>query len=76
MYWLKGNFMGKMEWVNVLIVAVLFTGCSADAAKRTAYETLQNIHQRECMSNSALDCGQRESYDDYQREREALNEVD
>jgi outer membrane biogenesis lipoprotein LolB len=49
----------------VPVVIVLLTGCSADSAKRTAYETLQNVRQQECIRNGAQDCGQRESYDDY-----------
>lgn len=65
-----------MNYLPACLVAVLLCGCSADTAKRTAYETLQNIHQQECMRNSTQDCGERESYDDYQRKREELNEID
>lgn len=54
------------------ILFLLLSGCSADVAKRTAYETLQNIHQRECMQNPAVECGQRESYDDYKKKRDEL----
>jgi hypothetical protein len=68
--------MKNMKRLFVLGVIILSTGCSADSAKRTAYETLQNVRQRECMRNPAQDCGQRENYDDYRRKREALNEVD
>jgi len=31
-------------------------GCSAETAKRTTYETLQNIHQQECSRAPSVDC--------------------
>ena len=56
-----------------LAIMVSTAGCSTDTAKRTAYETLQNVHQQECLKNpSASDCEKRESYDDYQRKRKEL----
>ncbi|MGC2166442.1 MAG: hypothetical protein WA632_10565 [Gallionella sp.] len=53
-----------------LLLAV--AGCSGDMAKRTAYETLQNVHQQECLKGAADNCDKRESYDDYLRKRKAL----
>jgi hypothetical protein len=55
-----------------LAIIVIVTACSSDAAKQTAYETLQNIGQQECQKNMPSDCQSRESYDDYQRQREEL----
>jgi hypothetical protein len=53
-------------------ILVIASACSSDAAKRTAYETLQNVGQQECVKNKSSDCGNRESYDDYQRRRKEL----
>ncbi|MFZ5524520.1 MAG: hypothetical protein ACOY9D_10645 [Pseudomonadota bacterium] len=55
-----------------LAIVVLIAGCSTDQAKRTAYETLQNVRQQECLKNPSLDCGKRESYEDYERKRKEL----
>ena len=56
-----------------LAIVVLTAGCSADTAKRTAYETLQNVREQECLKNpSAESCGKRDSYEDYQRKRKEL----
>ena len=49
---------------------VLFVAaCSTETAKRTTFETLQNLRQQECQKNGGADCQKRESYDDYQRKR-------
>jgi len=51
---------------------VLTAGCSSDTAKRTAYETLQNVREQECLKSPAMDCGRRDSYEDYERQRKSL----
>ncbi len=50
---------------------VAAAGCSAEKAQRTAYETLQNVREQECLKslNSQAGCGKRQSYDEYQRQR-------
>ncbi len=65
--------MNKFAAVPCLAIVVLSAGCSADTAKRTAYETLQNIHEQDCLKElkSPDDCGKRESYEDYERKRNA-----
>ena len=55
-----------------LAIVVLTAGCSADTAKRTTYETLQNVREQECLKNPSADCGKRQSYEDYERQRKAL----
>jgi uncharacterized protein YceK len=63
------------KFTNLLCLAVvaLISGCSSVTAKRTAYETLQNVRERECLKDpSATDCGKRDSYEDYERQRKAL----
>jgi len=55
-----------------LVAISLVSGCSSDTAKRTAYETLQNVREQECLKNPSADCGKRGSYDDYQRKRKEL----
>jgi hypothetical protein len=63
-----------VNFVRVLCLAIMVSaaGCSGDTAKRTAYETLQNTREQECLKNRSADCGKRGSYDDYQRQRKEL----
>jgi curli biogenesis system outer membrane secretion channel CsgG len=57
-----------------LAIVALVSGCSSETAQRTAYETLQNVREQECLKNpdSRSDCGKHDSYDDYQRQRKEL----
>jgi len=55
-----------------LAIIALTAGCGTDTAKRTAYETLQNARQQECLKNPSLSCEKRESYEDYERKRKDL----
>jgi hypothetical protein len=43
------------------------SACGTETAKRTTFETLQNLRQQECRKNGDADCRKRESYDEYQR---------
>ena len=67
--------MDKIAIVFCLAGIALMAACSADTAKRTAYETLQNVREQECLKNPAMECGKRDSYEDYQRQRKALEPV-
>jgi hypothetical protein len=58
--------------VLCLTVVALASGCSSETAKRTAYETLQNVREQECLKNPAMDCGKRDSYKDYEHRRKSL----
>ena len=58
--------------VICLASVALVTGCTAETAKHTAYETLQNIGQQQCEKSLSPDCDRRVTYDQYQREREKL----
>jgi hypothetical protein len=65
--------MDKSRYLLCLAVVALISGCSGETAKRTAYETLQNVREQECLKDpSATDCGKRDSYEDYQRRRKEL----
>jgi uncharacterized protein YceK len=66
--------MDKSICLLCLAVVALVSGCSSETAKRTAYETLQNVREQECLKNpnSSSDCGKRDSYDVYQRQRKDL----
>jgi hypothetical protein len=67
------NLMNIFVCLLSLAIAALLAGCSSETAKRTAYETLQNIHEQDCLKErkSPEDCGKRESYEDYERKRKA-----
>lgn len=64
--------MNNFAGVLCLAIVALTAGCSADTARRTAYETLQNVHEQECLKNPAMKCGKRQSYEDYERQRKEL----
>jgi hypothetical protein len=71
-------FEGKIIMVNVvhalcLALIVFASGCSSDTAKRTAYETMQNVRQQECMKNPSLSCEKRENFEGYERKRKELD---
>jgi len=55
-----------------LAMIVLACGCSSETAKRTAYETLQNVREQECLKNPSADCGKRDTYEHYEHQRKAL----
>jgi hypothetical protein len=65
--------MSVLRNIAVLAMFPVIAGCSSDMAKRTAYETLQNVRQQECLKGSAENCDKRESYDDYLRKRKELD---
>jgi len=68
----KDAFVMKYEHVAGIIglgAALFVAACSTETAKRTTYETLQNLRQQECRKNGDADCQKRESYDEYQREK-------
>ena len=64
--------MSSFFGVLCLAAIILVSGCSSESAKRTAYETLQNVREQECLKNPSADCGKRQSYEDYERQRKAL----
>ncbi len=49
---------------------ILLGGCSADWAQRLGYHAVQNAGQMQCQKAMANDCERRQSYDEYQRERQ------
>lgn len=56
------------------LVLLLDAGCSHEAAKRTSFETLQNLRDQQCHHDLSGNCPPRESYEDYRRKRrEALD---
>ncbi len=64
-----------MKNLNVILgvlIALLCTGCSSETVKRTTYETLQNVKEQNCRQDPSIDCEKRETYDDYQRQREGV----
>jgi hypothetical protein len=65
--------MSAVLRVLCLALVGVASGCSTDTAKRTAYETLQNVRQQECLKNRQTGCEKREYYDDYERKRKELD---
>lgn len=65
--------MKKYIFILIAGVTVFAQGCSSESAKRTSFETLQNVREQQCSKDLTNNCPPRESYEDYQRKRkEAL----
>jgi hypothetical protein len=60
--------------VSALIcaIATLTSGCSADSARRYAFESLQGAGEQQCLKTMSSHCDAKESYDEYQRKRAEL----
>jgi hypothetical protein len=67
--------MRKPVIVLLAACAYLNSGCGGDAGARTAYETVQNMRQQECLKNLSSDCDKRDSYDEYQRLRREMQKA-
>jgi hypothetical protein len=62
---------------RVLLVAgviLMASACSTESAKRTGYETLQNMREQECQKDLTSECEKRESYEAYQRNKKEVEE--
>jgi len=64
--------MKSLNVILVVLIALLAMGCSSETVKRTTYETLQNVKENNCRQDPSIECEKRETYDDYQRQREGL----
>lgn len=71
-----GSFNTAIRAFCLLAILIIFSGCSAESWKRTAYETAQNIKQQQCAKELRSECSQRDSYEEYQRKREASVETE
>jgi cellobiose-specific phosphotransferase system component IIA len=49
----------------------MLISCSSGQAKRTAFETMQNVREQQCHEQRGEldDCLDRDSYEEYQRQR-------
>ncbi|AMK78404.1 hypothetical protein A1342_06155 [Methylomonas methanica] len=54
------------------LALVMLGACSADWPQRLGYHAVQNAGQLQCQKAMANDCERRQSYDEYQREREQM----
>jgi len=63
----------KRLWqiLSTAAMLVLPAACSGDTAKRTSFETLQNLREQQCHHDLSGNCPPRESYEEYQRQRKA-----
>jgi hypothetical protein len=58
----------KITLVTVILGVV--QACTSDSLKRTAYETMENVRQQECHKDLSSECPERQSYEDYRRNKE------
>ncbi len=54
------------------LVALTLPACSDMQARRTAFETGQNIRQTQCVEQLDGNCTPRLDYEDYQQQRDTL----
>jgi hypothetical protein len=50
------------------LIIVMLPACSAETARRAAYDSLQNKSDMDCRSNPGANCTETKSYDEYQRD--------
>jgi hypothetical protein len=62
-------FVSTRIAMKTYAVVAILQGCSGESAKRTAFETLQNMREQQCAQDLSGRCPPRESYADYQRKR-------
>jgi len=55
--------------IFLLLSLLIVIGCSKELAKRTSYETLQNIREQECSKTPSVDCEKRERFETYEQQR-------
>jgi hypothetical protein len=65
------NTMIKKIILLAIILGVV-QACSSDSLKRTAYETMENVRQQECHKDLSSECPERQSYEDYRRDKKEL----
>lgn len=60
--------------IAVIALPLAGAGCSQEAAKRTSFETLQNLREQQCNRDLSGHCPPRQDYEAYRRKRgEALD---
>ena len=58
-----------MKWMVYILFLGSVTACTTEQARRSTYETLENIRMQRCAGSMSEDC-QREGYYDYNRKRD------
>ena len=61
----------RLRLVLSYTALLLLTACSSDSIKRNTYQSLQTMDQRECIQTPGNDCPPPESYNKYEKQREA-----
>ena len=63
-----------MRFIQLIAISIVFftlAGCSADLAKRLAYDAVQDMRDQACQENMGIECSGRQSYDQYQQQLKA-----
>ncbi len=72
------SFQGRIEQMRTTIMLLLtvivitISACSKGSLNRAVYDTLWNIQEQKCQRNPETECPERESYENYQRQRQEL----
>ncbi|MEK9630213.1 MAG: hypothetical protein VW455_14475 [Nitrospinota bacterium] len=68
----------KQRKVLFLVLGLLVSGCAdgSFSLKRFFYNLNMEYQQDQCRKDPAIDCPQKESFDEYQKKREELSKQD
>ena len=66
--------MNKLILIFAIVLTGLTSACSSDSLKEAGYGMLQGAQQQQCREDPRLECPQQQSYEDYQRKREKVQQ--
>lgn len=68
--------MMRIALLLIPLSLIVMSGCSRDTVQRTGYETLRNMEQQRCLEQgtSTSPCPKGDSYEEYQRQRQELEQ--
>jgi hypothetical protein len=69
--------MGKMAYTfrhtgAAVVAALVVLACNSDALRRTGFEAVQSAGEQQCRQVPNSECPERQRYEDYDQQREAL----
>lgn len=56
--------------IFISAVSLFVGGCTVDSLPALGYSVVDNLRQEQCQKAMNSDCKAKQSYDDYQRERQ------
>jgi hypothetical protein len=72
----EGDKVNVIRLSGLMVVMFVLSACSAESIKRTGYETVQNIGDRQCQKDFTTECPERPSYEAYKKDTGSLERSD